>query len=120
MCVCVSTCLYGYVCVCMRGCVCREKKKLRERDGERENIIIRKVLHHSNQLHGQTIDNYHYLSTCAVISSNEFSGLSRDLISPLISHGLSAINSPANIRKKEEKRKREDKRKDEKRVKRIK
>ena len=97
-----------YVCVCVDVCVGRKKTE-RERRGERE---------YNNQKNA--IYNYHYLSTCAVISSNEFSGLSRDLISPLISHGLSAINSPANIREKEEKRKREDKRKDEKRVKRIK
>ena len=37
-----------------------------------------------------------YLSTCAVISKSEFSGLSRDFISPLMSHGLAAINSPVN------------------------
>ena len=41
-----------------------------------------------------------YLSTCAVISRREFSGLSSDLISPLISHGLTAINSPVNDKKK--------------------
>ena len=80
----------------------RDRKRGRDRGRERQKI--RRVPYHSYQINDQAMKSYHYLSTCAVISSNEFSGLSRDLISPLISQGLSAINSPAKRMKRVEKR----------------